>query len=137
MNDRQFFTRVLDSLAARVHATLGQDVTSFTAHVLARIDMGANQYGAHAYLDRDNLAEASDEYADGISYPLFELQKLRAAGQPIPREAARLLTDAMGHAAIAHLKVTQARQLLSPQGPAPTHAHSNPDRIPAQRGDHQ
>lgn len=120
MTDRAFFALALDHLARRIQNTHGEDITGFTDHILARIDMGAGQYGDHAYLERDNLAEASDEYADGISYPLFELEKLRAAGQPIPYEVAALLTDAMACSAQAHLKVRQARRLLhSSDQPSP------------------
>lgn len=114
MTDREFFALSLEHVTRRVRVRTGGDATEFAQLVLARIDMGADQYGDHTYLGRDNLAEASDEYADGVSYPLFELQKLRARDEPIPTEAAQLLADAMCLCAEAHLKVTQARQLLQP-----------------------
>lgn len=113
VDDRVYFAAVLTQVVQEVRRTTGEDVTAFAEHVLARMDHGAELYGQHAYMaaDRDNLAEATDEYADGISYPLFEQAVLAADPCEQQGEVHQLLFEAMVFSALAHLKVRRARRL--------------------------
>ncbi len=56
----------------------GVDPGDLSERVRAGLEIGRHQYGDLAFMDRDNIAEATMETRDCLSYALMECQRLRA-----------------------------------------------------------
>lgn len=106
----EFFSRLQE---AAFPGEAPHDFLAFRAHCEARERAGRESFGL-AYLSRDNLREAMEEFADGANYFFFDtLQHLRNRGDDDDYELA--LTAAL-HAYKAH---RAARELAAKRRGSP------------------
>jgi hypothetical protein len=109
--DRDFETetlKVAGELCERVH---GKQPLHYARVVVARLEQGEQEYG-HAYLDRDNIAEACEESPDIGAYLLLELQRLRPLLRDEDWQDLRMLAlDAMAGAAAVHESMLRLQRL--------------------------
>lgn len=97
----------LDRLESTIPGKAPEDFRAFRLQCEGREREGRGEFG-HAFLARDNLEDAAEEFADGSNYFLFDhLQQLRRAGRD--DEISLVLTGAW-HSFQAH---RCARQLAA------------------------
>jgi glutathione S-transferase len=53
------------------------DVDIYRRHIAERLRIGAERYGADAFLGRDNLVEVEPESADVAAYAILDLNRLK------------------------------------------------------------
>lgn len=94
--DEAILDAFLEEVIAHAGKIGGRDCAGYDRLIRYRLDLGAQQYGPHAYRDRDNVRELREEAADLCAYALFEhLKDLEDPLEADPHRAHNLFMAAV------------------------------------------
>jgi len=89
------------------------ETEAFVRRIRERLAIGAERYGEHQFLQRDNLSEVEEETPDVAAYAMLELERLQELLPPAELADVRIdLVTAAAYAAIADVYVRAARRKL-------------------------